>query len=120
MLSKQHRIVQGDEYRHIARTGKRINGRYCLIHVAQTKVEAVARFGFIITKTVGKAHTRNLIRRRYKALAHELVKQGFSEADVVVRVHPQSAVASFAELRADFLTLFDKAGLLSQTAGGVL
>lgn len=100
MLSQQHRIVTGDDYRQIVRTGKRINCATSVLHVKTTDIADPARFGFIITKSVGKAHTRNLIRRRYKAVALDLIRAGLCGKDIVVRVHPRSAITTFAELKA--------------------
>ncbi|WP_183305019.1 ribonuclease P protein component [Canibacter oris] len=56
------------------------------------------RFGFIITKTVGNAVTRNLLRRRLKSICEIAVKNGFSGAEVVFRVFPQAANVSYQEL----------------------
>lgn len=66
-----------------------------------------------MTKAVGKAHTRNQIRRRYKALGLELVRAGLQGNDVIVRAHPASAERSFADLRADFLDSVNRSGALS-------
>lgn len=61
------------------------------------------RFGFIITKTVGNAVTRNLLRRRLKGICEIAVKNGFSGAEVVFRVFPQAANVSYQELEAAVL-----------------
>ena len=114
MLSPQHRVVSGDDYRRIVRTGKRINSPTCVLHVKTTDIAHPARFGFIVTRAVGKAHTRNQIRRRYKALALELVRSGLRGTDIVIRIHPRSAVASFAELRTQFFAAVDKEQLITR------
>lgn len=76
-----------------------------MLHVRVSQADDPARFGFIITKAVGKAHIRNLIRRRYKAIAHELIQTGIHGLDVVVRAHPSSAEAEYRELRDTMTTL---------------
>lgn len=59
------------------------------------------RFGFIISKQVGKAVIRNTVRRRLKAVCAGALAEVPEGTDVVIRALPASATASFAELRAD-------------------
>jgi ribonuclease P protein component len=63
--------------------------------------EASARFGFIVTKAIGNAVKRNLVRRRLKTLADRALAGGFSGVDVVFRALPLSATASFSTLETD-------------------
>ncbi len=60
-----------------------------------------ARFGFIVTKKVGNAVHRNLVRRRLKAIARNLVDDGFGGVDVVIRALPSSVDADWATLRTE-------------------
>lgn len=116
MLAQRHRIVKGDDYRHLVRTGKRINSSTCVLHVTTTEPSAPARFGFIVTRAVGKAHTRNQVRRRYKALCLELIRAGLRGKDIVVRVHPRSAIVSFSELRVELLEAIERNNLIADMA----
>ncbi len=58
----------------------------------------VVRFGFIVGKTVGIAIRRNLVRRRLKAVAYELLPQLPPGVDIVIRALPASAQAEWASL----------------------
>ena len=60
-----------------------------------------ARFGFIVSRQVGGAVTRNAIRRRLKALCFESLGSVAPGSDVVIRALPSAASASFTELRTD-------------------
>lgn len=120
MLSQQHRVVSGHDYRQIVRTGKRINCATCVLHVKTTDSADPARFGFIVTRAIGKAHVRNQIRRRYKALALELIRSGLQGKDIVVRVHPRSAVASYAELRSQLIDCVEQHQLISRVERGAV
>lgn len=85
------------------RHGNRVGGAYCITH-AVSHVPGLgapprpARFGFVVSKAVGNAVTRNLVRRRLKAIVERQLRDGFSGADVVFRALPASARAEFAEL----------------------
>ncbi|MBN9613251.1 MAG: ribonuclease P protein component [Actinobacteria bacterium] len=101
MPARQHRVTRGDDYRRIVRNGNRVGGAYCITHAVlhvQNQAEAPARFGFIVSKAVGNAVTRNLVRRRLKSIVERRLAEGYSGADVVFRALPASADAGFADL----------------------
>jgi ribonuclease P protein component len=70
-------------------------------HVVLTAEPRAARFGFIVSKAVGNAVTRNTVRRRLKAACAEALPGVRDGADVVIRALPSSATASFQDLRAE-------------------
>ncbi|GAB3267837.1 hypothetical protein GCM10027449_00660 [Sinomonas notoginsengisoli] len=61
-----------------------------------------SRFGFIVSKAVGNAVTRNLVKRRLREAAAFTVRDRPAGLDVVVRALPASARASWAELSNDY------------------
>lgn len=63
--------------------------------------ESPARFGFIVSRQVGSAVTRNLVRRRLKAACAEALAGVRPGADIVIRALPSSATADFGTLRDD-------------------
>ncbi|WP_166987830.1 ribonuclease P protein component [Canibacter zhoujuaniae] len=97
-MAGTHRIKRGEDYRRIVRSGYRVGGRLSLAHAVLLSPETPSQFGFIISKTVGNAVTRNRVRRRLKEICYQSVKDGFSGAAVVFRVFPGAAEASFQEL----------------------
>lgn len=46
------------------------------------------RFGFIVSKAVGDSVTRNLVRRRMRAVAHDVLPTLQTGTDIVVRGLP--------------------------------
>jgi ribonuclease P protein component len=59
------------------------------------------RFGFIVSRAVGGAVERNLMRRRMRSVGRQLVDSGARGMDVVVRALPGSAQHGWASLSAD-------------------
>lgn len=57
-----------------------------------------ARFGFIVSKQVGGAVTRNTVRRRLKAVCAEALPAVRPGSDVVIRALPSAATAKYAAL----------------------
>jgi ribonuclease P protein component len=59
---------------------------------------AAPRVGFVVSKAVGAAVTRNLVKRRLRHLARERTALLPRESMVVVRALPGAAAASYDEL----------------------
>lgn len=57
-----------------------------------------SRFGFVVSKQVGGAVVRNLVKRRLRALAQAQLLENPTGWDVVVRALPAAGVATFDEL----------------------
>lgn len=58
-----------------------------------------ARVGFVVSKAVGDAVTRNRVKRRLRHLVREQIATVPAGCEVVVRALPVSATLSSAELR---------------------
>jgi ribonuclease P protein component len=73
-----------------------------------------SRYGYAVSKRVGKAVVRNKVRRRLREALRSLpVREGF---DLVITVRPESAQASYQELRAELTLLLRRARLLDEPA----
>jgi len=101
VLSRPQRITRGIDYRTVVRRGVRRAGEVHVLHVVDSGEDRLPRFGFIVSKAVGNAVTRNTVRRRLKAICLESTPRVRRGADVVIRALPASATAPFAELRRD-------------------
>lgn len=98
-MVKPHRITAGTDYRNTVRRGRRVGGKITIAHAVFVSEEHPARFGYIISKAVGNAVVRNRIRRRMKAISDDIVREGFTGADVVFRALPAAQTASFHDLK---------------------
>ncbi|WP_404312273.1 ribonuclease P protein component [Agrococcus terreus] len=106
MLAKANRIVRGDDFRRIVRTGRRVGGPLAVVH--RTKPEAArSRFGFIVSKQVGNAVVRNRVRRRLSEIVRAELPLDPAE-DIVIRALPAAAEADFATLRAGITALLER------------
>ncbi|GAA1321967.1 hypothetical protein GCM10020360_24350 [Nonlabens tegetincola] len=98
-------MTRGDDYRRVVRTGDRVGGAYCITYAVPRAVDGPepqpVRFGYIVSKAVGNAVTRNLVRRRLKSISDELIAEGLGDLDVVFRALPKAAQADFTELRSE-------------------
>ena len=65
---------------------------------------APPRFGFIVTKAVGGAVTRNTVKRRLRAVGHAVLPSVAGGTDVVIRALPGSAEVPWATLHSEIET----------------
>jgi ribonuclease P protein component len=98
MLAKTNRLVSADDYRRLVRRGRRVNGSSTVVYVSRGTAPT-PRFGFIVPKTVGVAVTRNLVRRRLKAMSRELLPTLSAGTEIVVRALPAAAQVDWVTLR---------------------
>lgn len=66
-----------------------------------TGLREQVRFGFIVSKGVGVAVRRNLVRRRLKALSYEALGSIQPGTDIVIRALPGAAQANWVTLRSE-------------------
>jgi ribonuclease P protein component len=79
---------------------------------------STARFGFTVTKRMGKATVRNRIRRRLKAAIREVAAEHARPGlDYVVFARPAAAERPFADLRSDLITAFARVHRGRATSG---
>jgi ribonuclease P protein component len=98
VLAKANRITTGDDYKAAVRRGYRITGTHTVMYLRRRPTAAPARFGFIVAKNVGGAVTRNLVRRRMKAVTYTLVSLLEPGTDVVIRALPGAERTSWSDL----------------------
>ncbi len=111
MLPAAHRVRRGDEFREAIRNGRRCGGRLFVTHLAVGSTPTPARVGFVVSRSVGNAVTRNQVKRRLRHLAHDRLGRLPEASVLVVRALPPSAEASYAELGDAFDRAFERLGL---------
>ena len=116
MLAKANRITSADDYRVIVRRGAKVACAHTVSYLRSREAGADARFGFIVSKRVGSAVRRNLVRRRLKAVCREALTDGVSGVDVVVRALPGAAEADWSALRTEVLDALTRRPDLRQPA----
>jgi len=98
VLAKANRVVLADDFRAAVRRGRRVSTPSAVYHRLATDPAHPLRFGVIVSKAVGNAVDRNLVRRRLRALGRSRVDAGGMGEDVVIRVLPASAGLSRPEV----------------------
>ncbi|MFX4271621.1 ribonuclease P protein component [Propionibacteriaceae bacterium Y1685] len=95
MLPSPQRMRSADEFRATVRGGVRAGQGSVVVH-ATTSPEAGHRVGFVVSKAVGNAVTRNRVKRRLRHLAAARLVDSPAHTRWVVRALPSSAAAGHA------------------------
>ena len=96
VLPAPHRLRASDEFRSVVRSGVRV-GRPTLVVHALAKQSPPARAGFVVSKAVGNAVTRNRVKRRLRHLVSDALGSAPQPVDVVVRALPPAASGPLVE-----------------------
>lgn len=107
MLARVNRVVLPADFRAAVRRGRRSTTSMAVYYRLPKDPSAPARFGIIVSKAVGNAVKRNRVRRRLRALGRGLIDAGHRGEDVVIRVLPGTAQASWDSLSADMHDVLD-------------
>jgi ribonuclease P protein component len=100
VLAAHQRLRRADDFATVIRRGRRAgrNGLVVHLHTRELDAPAEPRAGFVVPKAVGPAVTRNTLRRRLRHLLRDELPRLAPGTDLVVRVLPEAADRSFAEL----------------------
>nr|WP_238473712.1 ribonuclease P protein component [Nocardioides cavernaquae] len=107
-MPREHRLTSGEDFRSATRHGRRAGTRTLVAHLWVPSEELPARVGFVVSKAVGPAVTRNRVKRRLRHLAREQVSSLPGSAVLVIRALPASADASYDELGRDLATALER------------
>jgi ribonuclease P protein component len=83
------------------RTGRKAVGNGMVIYLKQNDDGLLARFGFVVSKSVGSAVQRNLVKRRLRSAIRERLPKFVKGQDMVIRALPAASDLSWQALGED-------------------
>ena len=98
MLPHPVRLRSRAEFAEAVRRGARTATPALVLHLFTDATAGPARAGFVVSRTVGTAVTRNLVRRRLRHLVSDRLTQLPAGTRLVVRATPAAASASYPSL----------------------
>lgn len=123
VLTRAHRLTTSQVFAETVRRGTRAGGPRLVVHLLApaeppARESAVCpRVGFVVSRAVGPAVTRNRVKRRLRHLVRDRIDALPRSAVLVVRALPAAATASYDTLGEDLDALFGRA--LRRTAAKV-
>jgi ribonuclease P protein component len=110
---KTKRLTTPVEFGRVRSEGTAERGRFLILGVFARKDESGFRAGFVTSKRLGGAVTRNRVRRRLRDVVRTeqaRLRPGFW---FVVVARPAAARASYGELKDEWLRLAERASILA-------
>lgn len=112
MLPARHRLRERADFTSAVRGpgASRAGGRLLVVHANRTDARAglPPRVGFVVSRAVGNAVTRNRTRRRLRAIVATQLSGIPLGVDVVVRANPAAAQATHHELADSLAAQLDR------------
>lgn len=86
------------------KTGIKISGKATVLYLQRDESLTHARFGFIVSKAVGGAIRRNLVKRRLRSVAREIVSIEPTGYNAVIRALPEAVNTDWNRLQQEVLS----------------
>jgi len=119
VLPRHFRLRRPEDFSAARQRGKRWHDPLLILNVLPDGLPH-NRLGFVVSRQVGKAAVRNLLKRRLRAASRFWLPHLMTGYDIVIIARPAASRASYQELEAVLGKLFGLAGLLvPQNAVGV-
>lgn len=108
MLARENRLTTATDFKVAMKTGRKQSSAHLVIYTKRVETSVPARFGFLVSKLVGNAVHRNLVKRRLREIARgQLVP--LAGHMVVIRALPGAAELTFSALAGECIATLQKA-----------
>jgi ribonuclease P protein component len=102
VLATRNRLRTATDFSTTVRSGVRNGRRNVVLYTAAIAADEPSRIGFIVSKSVGNAVVRNLVKRRLREAGAASLREYGTGFAIVVRALPASATASWDQLLSDY------------------
>jgi len=110
-LPKSKRIKLSGDFRRVREEGKTHRGKHLVLGVLRDESVPTIKVGFITTRRLGNAVTRNRVRRLLRAVVRDLGPEIAPGHFLVVIARRPAADASYEALRKEWKWLMHRAKL---------
>ena len=104
MLPGEHRIIAKSDFRDVIKAGKRLHKSTMVIYWKEDNSYPTGPMvGFVVSKAVGNAVVRNLVKRRLRAIVANNISKLPRHSKLIVRALPNASKAPYRDLESDFV-----------------
>ncbi|MGI6725794.1 MAG: ribonuclease P protein component [Christensenellales bacterium] len=107
-MQQRYRIRTNGHFRYVYRKGKHASGKLFRVHYVKARRLQV---GFSVSRQVGNAVTRNLVKRRLREAFRSLIPV-LANGSYVITANPAAAMASYTELCSNMAAQLTRLGVL--------
>ena len=109
---KAKRLLKRTDFERVRREGSFVRGNLLSLGCLEVDRDEV-RAGFVTSRRIGNAVTRNRVRRRMRDIFRRHQEEIRKPCDLVTVANPAGARATFAELEHEWLRLAKRASILA-------
>lgn len=114
-LSRKHSMTTRSEFSRTRTSGRSKVGRFLILSTLEEPKLPWLKVGFITTRKSGKAHDRNRMRRRFRAIVQRHAVEFSEMRRYLVTIPRRGAIeASFEDLEKDWLKQARRLGLIDK------
>ena len=111
-MRRKYRLRRNSDFQQVRQNGKFYASPLMVLAFLRNELEH-SRFGFVVSKRLGNAVTRNKIKRRIREAARLRLPQIEPGVDVVIIARQPICKADYREIEQTLLYLLKKSNLLS-------
>ncbi len=112
MLSRVNRLRKRYQFNYIYKNGTHISSNLLVLYFLPSKTKSI-KVGFAVTKKIGKATVRNLMRRRLREIVRKSLPNLKQNYNIIIVARENILNASFEDISKEYNNLILKADLLS-------
>ena len=116
MLKKQNRLKKRYQFNYVYRAGEHFSGKFLVLYVTPSKTKDI-KVGLAVTKKIGHAVKRNLVRRRLREIIQKQLPNLKQNYNIIVVTKEGILDASFTDIELDFVKLTKRANILVYEEG---
>ena len=105
-MKKKNIVKEHKDFDKAFKIRNQISSKYAYIYINDNEKNTY-RFGICISKKLGKAHFRNLLKRRVKDIIDKSSLQ-FSNKDYIIVLKKSTSSAEYLELKEDLIQVLKK------------
>ena len=113
MLKRVNRLKKRYQFNYVYKQGSHFFGKTMTIFVSTSKTKNI-KVGFAVSKKIGYAFKRNLIKRRLREVVYSEIDKLKQNYNLIVVAKDNIENFSFADIKNDFKKLIVKADLLNE------
>lgn len=113
MLKKANRLKKRYQFSYVYKAGEHYSGKSMVLYCTPSKTKDI-KVGFAVTKKIGYAFKRNLIKRRLREIVFKEIPNLKQQYNIIIVAKENIADFSFSELSSELQKLLVKAGLADE------
>ncbi len=115
MLKPMYRLRAREEFKAVFDCRASTANRYLVAYVRFRDDDAPARFGFSVSRKIGKAHVRNRCKRRLSEITRLHIERMKKGVDVVIIVRKPTVGLDYDALERAYFQLLERCGVLEKS-----